>query len=157
MFGRKSLEEKLRAANGKSAPATILSTKEGAGYNPGNAGHTRQHYTLRVEPVGEPSFEAKVTIWGDELPENPQPGRTVVALYDPDDHSKVAFDLAATIKKVQEQVELDWEREDREDRQGSAASTQDPLEKLKELGDLRDRGVLTQAEFEAEKAKLLNR
>lgn len=31
------------------------------------------------------------------------------------------------------------------------------IAKLKDLADLRDRGVITQAEFEAEKAKLLNR
>jgi len=31
----------------------------------------------------------------------------------------------------------------------------DPLDQLKELGDLRDRGVLTDAEFEAQKAKIL--
>jgi Short C-terminal domain len=30
------------------------------------------------------------------------------------------------------------------------------LRQLKELGELRDRGVLTDAEFEAEKAKILN-
>jgi Short C-terminal domain len=31
----------------------------------------------------------------------------------------------------------------------------DPLDQLKELGDLRDSGVLTDAEFEAQKAKIL--
>lgn len=31
----------------------------------------------------------------------------------------------------------------------------DPIEKLKELGELRDKGVLTDEEFEAQKAKLL--
>ncbi len=31
----------------------------------------------------------------------------------------------------------------------------DPIEKLKELGELRDKGVLTEDEFNAQKAKLL--
>ena len=32
---------------------------------------------------------------------------------------------------------------------------EDPIEKLKELGELRDKGVLTEEEFAAQKAKLL--
>ena len=35
------------------------------------------------------------------------------------------------------------------------AAAPDPIEKLKELGELRDKGVLTDEEFEAQKAKLL--
>lgn len=31
----------------------------------------------------------------------------------------------------------------------------DPIERLKELGELRDKGVLTEEEFEAQKAKVL--
>jgi putative oligomerization/nucleic acid binding protein len=37
----------------------------------------------------------------------------------------------------------------------SAAASSDPLERLEKLADLHDRGVLTDAEFAAEKAKLL--
>jgi len=36
------------------------------------------------------------------------------------------------------------------------AKAADPLDKLKELADLKDRGVLSQAEFDAQKAKLLS-
>lgn len=36
-----------------------------------------------------------------------------------------------------------------------AAPVEDPIQKLKELGELRDSGVLTEAEFAAEKAKVL--
>jgi hypothetical protein len=35
------------------------------------------------------------------------------------------------------------------------APAADPIEKLKELGELRDKGVLTEDEFNAQKAKLL--
>lgn len=37
-----------------------------------------------------------------------------------------------------------------------AAGSEDPLERLKKLADLHDRGALTDAEFAAEKAKILN-
>lgn len=36
-----------------------------------------------------------------------------------------------------------------------AAPAADPIEQLKQLGELRDSGVLTEAEFEAQKAKIL--
>ena len=36
-----------------------------------------------------------------------------------------------------------------------AAPAPDPIAQLKELGELRDSGVLTDAEFEAQKAKIL--
>jgi len=37
----------------------------------------------------------------------------------------------------------------------AAAATTDPLERLKTLGELKESGVLTEAEFEAQKAKIL--
>jgi hypothetical protein len=37
----------------------------------------------------------------------------------------------------------------------AAPSTGDTLAQLKELGELKDAGVLTEAEFEAQKAKIL--
>jgi Short C-terminal domain len=36
-----------------------------------------------------------------------------------------------------------------------AAAAADPLEQLKQLGELKAQGVLTEAEFEAQKAKIL--
>ena len=36
-----------------------------------------------------------------------------------------------------------------------APAEADPIEKLRELGDLRDKGILTEEEFAAQKAKLL--
>lgn len=36
-----------------------------------------------------------------------------------------------------------------------AAAAPDPLEQLKQLGELKAQGVLTEAEFEAQKAKIL--
>ncbi len=37
----------------------------------------------------------------------------------------------------------------------AAAPAPDPIQQLKELGELRDKGVLTEEEFAAQKAKLL--
>ena len=37
----------------------------------------------------------------------------------------------------------------------AAAPQEDPLEQLKKLGELRDAGVLTEAEFEVQKEKIL--
>jgi hypothetical protein len=37
----------------------------------------------------------------------------------------------------------------------AAPAQPDKIQQLKELGELRDSGVLTEAEFEAEKAKIL--
>ena len=37
----------------------------------------------------------------------------------------------------------------------ATAPAADPLEQLKQLGELKDSGVLTEAEFEAQKAKIL--
>ena len=36
-----------------------------------------------------------------------------------------------------------------------ASQCRDPVEQLKQLGELRDSGVVTDAEFEAQKAKIL--
>jgi membrane protease subunit (stomatin/prohibitin family) len=37
----------------------------------------------------------------------------------------------------------------------AAAPEADPIERLRQLGELKDQGILTQAEFEAQKAKIL--
>lgn len=55
-----------------------------------------------------------------------------------------------------------WAEQDAPAQQGApppqaapAAPAVDPIAQLKELGELRDSGVLTEAEFEAQKAKIL--
>jgi len=42
-------------------------------------------------------------------------------------------------------------------RRASVPSTGDPIARLERLGDLRDKGLLSDAEFEAKKAQLLER
>jgi hypothetical protein len=52
-----------------------------------------------------------------------------------------------------------WSQEDApqqyEEAPAAAAPAADPLEQLKQLGELKAQGVLTEAEFEAQKAKIL--
>ena len=59
----------------------------------------------------------------------------------------------------QEQPQQDYEQAPQEQAPPppapAAPSTDDKLAQLKELGQLRDSGVLTDAEFEAQKAKIL--
>ena len=176
MLGLESLEQKLREGNGKTARATVLTAKDGvamqySGIHNNNGGFggtdiTRHHYTLRVEPEGEEPFEAKIVIRADKLggPATAwrlSPGATAAVLYDPDDHRKVAFDVAALQAANQGRrhsiVELAAAAEQLS--VPPVKSVSDPgseIDQLKELADLRDRGALTDAEFEAEKSKLLS-
>lgn len=53
-----------------------------------------------------------------------------------------------------------WQRKEEEQQQAApppqaAAPEVDPIERLRQLGELHDQGILTDAEFEAQKAKLL--
>jgi len=179
MLGLESLEQKLREGNGKTARATVLTAKDGvamqySGIHNNNGGFggtdiTRHHYTLRVEPEGEEPFEAKIVIRADKLGGPAMawrlsPGATAAVLYDPDDHRKVAFDVAALQAANQGRrhsiVELAAAAAAAEQLSvPPVKSVSDPgseIDQLKELADLRDRGALTDAEFEAEKSKLLS-
>jgi len=178
MLGLESLEQKLREGNGKTARATVLTAKDGvamqySGIHNNNGGFggtdiTRHHYTLRVEPEGEEPFEAKIVIRADKLggPATAwrlSPGATAAVLYDPDDHRKVAFDVAAMQAANQGRrhsiVELAAAAAAEQLSVPPVKSVSDPgseIDQLKELADLRDRGALTDAEFEAEKSKLLS-
>jgi len=177
MLGLESLEQKLREGNGKTARATVLTAKDGvamqySGIHNNNGGFggtdiTRHHYTLRVEPEGEEPFEAKIVIRADKLGGPAMawrlsPGATAAVLYDPDDHRKVAFDVAAMQAANQGRRHSIVELAAAAAEQLSVPpvkSVSDPgseIDQLKELADLRDRGALTDAEFEAEKSKLLS-
>jgi hypothetical protein len=170
MLGRKSPEEKLREGNGERATAIVLHRKDGADIALGvdhnlstgapkwmdHEGDIQKHsYTLRVEPAGEPAFEAQVAIRENHLHGLPAPGigDTVAVLFNPDDHGDVAFDIEATRTQAAERYHVI--------RFGGAPgvapqqNAPDAVDKLKELADLHDRGALTDAEFASQKAKLL--
>ena len=52
--------------------------------------------------------------------------------------------------------EQEWQQQQQQAAPAPAAAQEDPMAKLKELGDLHSSGVLTDEEFAAAKAKILN-
>ena len=72
----------------------------------------------------------------------------------------VAGTATAVSGRVQRRQQSRWAEQDAPPPEPStppqaAAPAEDPMEQLKELGELRDKGVLTEDEFAAQKAKLL--
>ena len=76
----------------------------------------------------------------------------------------VAGTATAVSGRVSRRQQSRWAQEDQAQGQGqeqyqepaaAAAPAADPLEQLKQLGELKASGVLTDAEFEAQKAKIL--
>jgi putative oligomerization/nucleic acid binding protein len=71
----------------------------------------------------------------------------------------IAGTATAVSNRVSRRQADRWAQEDQgqyqEPAPAAAAPAADPLDRLKELGELRASGVLTDAEFEAQKAKIL--
>ena len=76
----------------------------------------------------------------------------------------VAGTATAVSNRVSRRQAERWSQEDQQASGGyeeqpppapAAAPAPDPLEQLKQLGELKAQGVLTEAEFEAQKAKIL--
>ena len=70
----------------------------------------------------------------------------------------VAGTATAVSNRVSRRQADRWSQEDQGQYQEpapAAAPAADPLEQLKQLGELKASGVLTDAEFEAQKAKIL--
>ena len=74
----------------------------------------------------------------------------------------VAGTATAVSNRVSRRQANRWAAEDEQQYGGyeeapppAAAPAADPLEQLKQLGELKAQGVLTEAEFEAQKAKIL--
>ena len=72
----------------------------------------------------------------------------------------IAGTATAVSNRVSRRQADRWAQEDQgqyyeEAPAAAAAPAADPLEQLKQLGELKTAGVLTEAEFEAQKAKIL--
>jgi hypothetical protein len=70
----------------------------------------------------------------------------------------VAGTATAVSNRVSRRQANRWAAEDEQqyaEAAPAAAPAADPLEQLKQLGELKAQGVLTEAEFEAQKAKIL--
>ena len=178
------LERKLKEHGGKRAWATVLESKEewssSGGFNksPGQAGSFTAHQklTLRVEPEDEPSFEEKVKqVFNDTHGMSvPREGSSVSVIYDPDDHSKLVLDMDGEPVRPGRDRSRAASRRERvmaqyQDLQAAAAASSgvpappapappgpaDVADQLTKLADLRDRGILNDAQFEQQKSRLL--
>lgn len=164
MFGdNHRLENKLRESGGVCAEATILTKREGGYVETSNWKGERHvstnwHLTVQVAPpAGEPFQTSFVQRMSGTATGILRAGMmtSIPVIFDPADHDKIALDQPT------------WEQRMRAPGTGpgwtviqapgaaAAPAAEDPLQALSRLADLRDRGVLTDEEFEAEKAKLL--
>jgi hypothetical protein len=178
VLGFKSLEQKLRDGNGRTASATVLGIEHGKSLSwkdetgPHGTGNyieegvalSKDKCRLRVKPEGEPEFDAVVKLSEDDFggAYTLRAGSAVIALFDPADHERVAIDVAATKTKWQSHAtnititpQMLGQLASGLTAEQGAPTTPDITEQLTRLADLRDRGVLTEPEFAAEKAKLL--
>ena len=149
-----------------------VTTSSGTDRFPTNV-HVSCRLRLEVEATDEPAFEAK--FHGQFKPATiPAVGDEIEVLYDPADHDKVVVPEAAR-SEGRVDVQIVRSEDGDPDRPvptitingqtvtpGSAVEMPsgggpDPAKELAELAKLRDQGVLTDTEFEAQKTKLLDR
>jgi hypothetical protein len=137
---------------------------------------------LRVQPENEPEFEVKKRFSFPQMAV-PSAGQTVPVLYDPQDHDKIIVDYtpeaqqgAALSAAGIDPGQIGQLMEQAQQMQAQAGQMQagmpgmaqvpgvspppaqpqsDPVEQLEKLAKLKESGALTEAEFEAEKAKIL--
>jgi hypothetical protein len=199
MFGnKKGLEKKLKESGGTVAWATVIEAQDRWQSETSTFSSFKvtdhMHVKLRVEPEGEPPFEAEFSqAFSGAIPFT---GGLCKVIYDPDDRSKIAVvdgssvppgltpeqaeraaarraemlqavqsgNIAGYIQEMQAKA-LSGElggtvlMGGQVIPQGAAPAPAEPqasvADQLTKLADLKDRGVLTDAEFEAQKAKLL--
>jgi hypothetical protein len=123
--------------------------------------------TYSVQPADGPSFEA-IREAKVKMATLPQAGQQIRISYDPDKHDR--FDVltpagqeTGTVTEPTKEIPLEGDRYAPYATEGEVQQVRDQLreqsdpmlEQLKQLGELRDSGVLTEAEFEAQKAKRL--
>jgi len=171
------LEQKLRESGGTTARALITKTKPGkvvTSDEPGQAGVAQVLWkvTLRVIPEGGSAFDAVVTVPYPQKGGGPPMGSNVGVLYDPRDHKKIVIDRSAEAESWGAVQQATMERLGAPGTIGargpvviaggqvispsvSAAGPPDVAGQLAKLAELKDRGVLTESEFQAQKQKLL--
>ena len=135
---------------------------------------------LRVQPDDEPEFEVKKRFSYPQMAV-PRAGQTVPVLYDPADHDKIIVDYSgeaqqnAAFASAGHRPEPDRPARAAGRADAAAAEGQmpgmgqvpgmtppapaqpqvDPVTQLEKLAKLKESGALTEAEFEAEKAKII--
>jgi Short C-terminal domain len=173
---KKQLEE-----SGKRANATIIEIAEkgmavtrGADNVVANTEIALKTH-LRVTPDDEPEFEVKKRFSFPQMAV-PAAGQTVPVLYDPNDHDKIIVDYSAEAQQnaafasagidpsqisemmqqaQQMQAGMGMGQMPGMAQPAPAQAQPDPVEQLEKLAKLKESGALTDAEFEAEKAKII--
>ncbi len=171
---KKELEE-----SGKRANATVVEIAEkgmavtrGAEGVIGNTELALKTH-LRVQPDDEPEFEVKKRISFPQLAV-PSAGQTVPVIYDPNDHDKIIVDYSPEAQQSAaftaagiDPNQISQLMQQAQQMQGGmgqmpgaaapapAQPQSNSVEQLEKLAKLKESGALTDAEFEAEKAKIL--
>jgi hypothetical protein len=145
MRGKRAQAAEL-LAHGRRAPGRVTEIND-TGITINN--NPRVKVTVRAEPPGEPPFDVHKTFTASRV-ELPRVGDFATVFYDPLDRSKtgITFDQVPGVTPP------------RAPEPGPAAPTadtapEDVAERLKELDDLRDKGVITPAERDAQRARIL--
>lgn len=172
----KHLEE-----NGKRANATVVEVAEkGMAVTSGAEGIVANTTValkarLKVQPDDEPEFEVTQRFRFSQLAV-PSAGMVIPVIYDPNDHDKLMIDespeaqqqtalasagidpsqLGQMIQQAQQMKAGAGQMQAQMPGAASPAQQQaDPVAQLEKLQALKEKGALTDAEFEAEKAKIL--
>jgi hypothetical protein len=138
-------------AHGRRAPGHVTEIHD-TGVTINN--NPRVKVTVRAEPPGEPPFDVQKTFTASRV-ELPRVGDVCVVFYDPLDRSKtgITFDEVPGVTPPRAPSA-----------EGAAAAAparpavgtpEDVAERLTELDELRDKGVITQAERDAQRARIL--
>lgn len=168
--------EELRASGGKPGRALISAAKSGRKWK-ADPSQILWKVTMRVMPDDTGPFNVTIQVPYPATQGGPSLGSLVTVLYDPRDHSKVAIDPTAPTEswgEVQADLQNHTIQQAMSQSSGGAAifaggrwisggpaATPAPAaspslaSELEKLASLRDTGALTDAEFQAQKAKLL--
>ena len=165
---KKQLEE-----NGKRANATVVEIAEkGMAVTSGAEGVVANttlalNTKLMVKPDDEPEFEVEKRFRFQQLAV-PSAGQTLPVIYDPNDHDKVMLDESPEAQQqamlsgagidpaqISQMVAQAQQWQGQMPGAAPAAPQQDSVAQLEKLHALKEKGALTDAEFEAEKARIL--
>jgi hypothetical protein len=183
MLGKpsKRMTKKLEGS-GKRANATVVEIAEkGMSVTSGPEGVIAStelvlKTRLKVQPDDEPEFEVTERFRYPQLAV-PSPGMVLPVIYDPQDHEKIMIDRSPEAQQqaalsqagidpgalgqmISQAQQMQAGMPGTGQMPGMAAPAQpqdDHVEQLEKLVALKEKGALTDAEFEAEKAKILGR
>jgi hypothetical protein len=157
---KRKLAEQLMATGSRGAGTVVQVEDTGMTIND----DPRVKMTFRVEPLdGSPAFDANKTTTVSRL-SIPRQGERYPVWYDPQDTTKWMYATIAddtgrqTMRQMFGEVTETFVGMGAPEAPAAAAGApqvQDTVEQLKQLADLHNQGLLTDDEFEQQKAKLL--